>query len=73
MLEHVDAIADGNRQRAAAPALPDHADDDRRVQRRHLPQIHRNRLGLPALFGADAWIGALRVDEAEDRQLELLG
>ena len=42
------------------------------LQRRHLPQVHGDRLGLSALFRADAGVRALRVDEAEDRQLELL-
>jgi hypothetical protein len=73
VLEHQHAIADAQTQCAAAAAFADHGDDQRYLQRRHLAQVHRNRLGLPALFRANAGIRALRVDEAEDRELEFLG
>ncbi len=59
MLEHQDAIADAERQCAAAAAFADHRDDDRHLQRGHLPQVHGDGLGLSALFGADAGIRAL--------------
>ena len=42
-------------------------------QLRHLVEVAADRLGLAALLGADAGIGAGRVDEGEERQLELLG
>ena len=43
------------------------------AQARHLEQIAADRLGLAALLGVDAGIGARRVDEGEHRQAELLG
>jgi len=37
---------------------------------RHLEDVATDGLRLAALFGADARVGAGRVDEAEDRQAE---
>ncbi len=73
MLEHRDTIADSDAERAAGTALADHDADDRRVQPAHLEQIPRNRLGLAPLLGADARVGAFRVDQRHDRKAELLG
>ena len=38
---------------------------------RHLPQVARNGLRLPALLGVDARIGARRIQERDDRPPEL--
>ena len=43
------------------------------AQAGHLVQVAADGLGLAALLGADAGIGAGRVDEREERQAELLG
>ena len=43
------------------------------AQARHLEQVAADGLGLAALLGVDAGIGAGRVDEGEHRQAELLG
>jgi hypothetical protein len=45
----------------------------RRVEPHHLAQVERDRLGLPALLGADARVGARRINKAHDGQTELLG
>ena len=42
-------------------------------EREHLADVLRDGLGLAALLGADAGVRAGRVDEHDDRQLELLG
>jgi hypothetical protein len=36
----------------------------------HFEQVARNRFGLPALFGADAGIGARGVDEGDSGSLK---
>ena len=72
-LEHGDAIADADAERAAGAPFADHDADDRRRQARHLEHALGDDLGLAALFGADAGIGAGRVDQADDRQLVLGG
>ena len=54
-------------------AFADHDADDRRGQPRHLEHRVGDHLGLAALLGADARIGARRVDQADDRHVELGG
>ena len=73
VLQHQRDVADGDRERAARAAFADDGDDDRHAQPRHLVEVAADRLGLAALLGADAGIGAGRVDEREERQAELLG
>ena len=73
VLQHQHLVADADRQRAARAALADDGDDDRHLELRHLEDVAADRLGLAALLGADAGIGARRVDEREHRQAELLG
>src|SRR5262249_52260123 len=55
---------------AAAPLARDHAHDGR-AEAGHLPQVPRDGLPLSALFGAEAGIGAGRVDEGHDGFAEL--
>jgi hypothetical protein len=59
-------------ERAAAAAFAVHEHDDRRVERRHLAQVQRNRLGDAALLRFDARVGRGRVDERNHRPAELL-
>ncbi len=58
---------------SAPPRAPfaDHDADDRRFEPRHLEHALGDDLRLAALFGADAGIGAGRVDQADDRELVL--
>ena len=70
---HRDAVGHADAQRAAGAAFAGDDADDRRLQAAHLHQVAGDRLGLPALFGADAGVGAGRVDQGDDRQAELLG
>src|SRR5262245_29954610 len=71
VLEHEDAVAHADSEgAAAAPLARDHAHDGR-AEARHLPQVARDGLPLPALFGAEAGIGARRVDEGHDGLTEL--
>ena len=61
---------------ASAPpgaALADHHRDGGRRQHRHLEDVPGQRLRLTALLGAEAGIGARRVDERDDRGAELGG
>ena len=64
---------DGDGERAARAAFADHRGDDRRAQAGHLVEVAADGLGLAALLRADARVRARRVDEREERQLELLG
>ena len=64
-------MRDAERERAARAALADHGADDRHRQARHDLEVLRDRLGLAALLGVDARVGALRVDEADDRTARL--
>ena len=73
VLQHQQLVADADRQRAARAALADDGGDDRHLELRHLEDVAADRLRLAALLGADAGIGARRVDEGEHRQAELLG
>src|SRR5438067_1810177 len=73
VLEHQHAVAHADGQGAAAAALARHHGHDRGRQRRHAPQIARDRLRLAALLGAQPRIGAGRVDEREDGLAELRG
>ncbi len=72
-LQHVDAVADAERQRPAAAAFAGDGHDDRHGQLGHLAQVVGDGLGLAPLLGADAGVGAGRVDEGDDRPPELLG
>ena len=70
VLEHGDAVADADAQRAAAPAFADDHADDRRWQPGHFEHVLGDDLGLAAFLGADAGVGPGRVDQADDRQSE---
>src|SRR5450432_1123847 len=66
VFENVDAIADGYGQSAARAAFSCDGDNDRHRQARHLAQIAGDGLGLAALLGVDAGIGAGSIDEGQD-------
>src|ERR1019366_2740020 len=72
-LQHADAVADADAERSAGASFADDDADDRGLDARHLKQVGRDELSLAALLGADAWIGAFGIDQADDRQLELGG
>ncbi len=71
VLEHQDAVADADAERAARRALADHHDDDRDRQARHHEQVAGDGLGLPALLGLEAGVRAGRVEERDDGPAEL--
>src|SRR6185437_13085876 len=73
VLQHVDAVTDTNRERAAGTALADHGAHDRHLQLRHDLEIARDGFALAALFGADTGIRTGCIDEGEDRQAEAFG
>ena len=56
-------------ERAAAAAFAVDDDDDRRVERRHLAQVERDRFRDAALLRFDARIRRRRVDERDHRPL----
>ena len=65
MLEHGDAVGGGEGDRAARAALADDDRDDRHADLQALLGRARDRLGLAALLGALAGIGAGGVDERD--------
>ncbi len=71
MLHHQDAVADPDPESAARTALADDEDEDRGLELEHLEDVLGDRRGLAALLGADPRVGARRVDQADDRDLEL--
>ncbi len=73
VLEHQHLVGDRERHGTARAALADdHADQRDRELQAGLDRA-RDRLGLAALLGADAGMGAGRVDQRHDRQAEALG
>src|SRR5258706_751586 len=66
VLQNVDAIADGNRQRPARAALPRHRDDHRHRQPRHLAKISRDRFALSALLRIDPRVCPGRIDKRKN-------
>src|SRR5581483_8813310 len=60
------------RERAAGSAFAEDDDDDRRAQRRHREDRARDGLGLSALLTLGTRVGAGRVDERDERKVELL-
>ncbi|CDN45526.1 hypothetical protein BN871_HW_00060 [Paenibacillus sp. P22] len=73
IFQHQDAVADAKSQRSAAAAFSDDDADDRHAEHSHLAQVARDRLRLAAFLGRIAGISAFRVDEGDDRPLELVG
>jgi hypothetical protein len=73
VLEHQDAIRDGDGERAATAALADDRGDDRHPQAGHLEQVRGDRERLAALLRRQRGVRARRVDEGDHRQAELLG
>ncbi len=73
ILQHHDLVRDADGQCAAGAALADHRGDDGHFQLRHLEDVAADGLGLAALLGVDAGVGARRVHEGEHGQPEFLG
>ena len=73
MLQHQHAIGSGDGDGAARSALADDHADHRHPERQAAIRGTGDRLGLAALFGADAGIGAGRIDQRQHRQSEFVG
>lgn len=71
--QHQDAVCQAEGQRATRPALAGHRRDDGHADAREYGQRRADGLALSAFFCADAGIGAWRIDEVEDGQLEAVG
>ena len=71
-MQHVQPVAHADCQGAPRTSLTDDDGDDRCTQLRHDHQVSGNGLALPAFFGADARIGARRIDKGKHRQFESL-
>ena len=71
--EHQVDVADADAEGAAAAAFAGDDRDDRGFEHRHLGQVAGDRLGLAAGLGLDAGVGAGRVDQADHREVALLG
>ena len=72
-LEHEHAVGDAERERSAGAAFADDRGEDGDTQARHGGDGGADGLALSALLGADARVGARRVDEGEHREAELVG
>ncbi len=72
MLEHKDSVRHAESQGPSGSPLADHHGDRGNSESSHLAKVHGNRLGLAALFGTDAGVGARGVDERHDGAAELL-
>ena len=73
VLEHEHPVGHANAQRAARTALAQDRRDDGHLQQKHLAQVDGDGLGDVAFLGADAGVGPGRVDQGDDRQVELVG
>src|SRR6266850_1096534 len=71
IFQNVDAISDRNRQRSSRSAFPGHRHDHRHRKPRHLAQVPRDRLALPALFRVNSGIRARRIDQRNNWAAEL--
>ena len=73
VFEHEDHVADAQGERSAAAALADADHQNGDGQAGHLAQIAGDRLGLAALLGVDAGVGAGSVQEGDHGPAELGG
>ncbi len=73
MFQHDDAVGRGDRDGAAGAAFADDHRDVRHAERQAGLGGPGDRLGLAALLGADARIGARGVDQRDDRDVEMVG
>src|SRR5262249_17432322 len=71
-LEDEHAIRDPEGERAARAAFADDRCDNGHSDARHRSEGRSDRFALPPLLGADSWIGARRVDERQNREIELV-
>ena len=71
ILHHKDKITHRDGKRTTRAAFADNGRDHRNPNLGHHVQVAANGLRLAALLGANAGIGARRVDEGEKRQTEL--
>src|SRR6267142_710466 len=71
IFQNVDAISHRNRQRPSRTAFPGHRHDHRHRQPRHLAQVPRDRLALPAFFRVNSRIRARCIDQCNNRPAEL--
>src|SRR5579885_3045875 len=72
VLQHQEAVADPDGERAAGAALARDDGNDRDAEHGHLEEVTGDRLALAALFGADPGVGALRINQRYERQSEAL-
>ena len=73
VLEHQDPVGHRDGQGAARAALADDHADDRHAEPAHHLEVGGDGLGLAALLGADARVGARGVHEGEEGPAEPLG
>src|SRR5207342_752122 len=73
MLQHIDAVGGGDGHGPARSALADDHRDDGHAEGEAGIAAAGDGLRLPSLLGADAGIGACRVDQAYDGKREAVG
>ena len=72
-MQHIDVIADRNRQRATGTTLADNGTQNRHTQAGQFVQVASDGFGLTALFRADARIRTRRIDKSHHRNIEFFG
>ncbi len=73
VFHHGDAVGDADSESAAAAALAAYDADDGGFEAAHFHHVDGDGLGLAALFGADAGVGAAGVDEGDDGEAVFFG
>src|SRR5712664_2524924 len=71
IFQNVDAISHRNRQRSSRAAFSGHRHDHRHRQPRHLAQVPRDRLALPAFFRVNSRIRARCIDQRNNGPAKL--
>ena len=72
MFEHEDAVGAGDSNSTSRAAFPDDHRDNRHAERKAFLGRTGDGLGLAALLGADARIGARGIDQRDQRQAEAI-
>ena len=73
VFEDMHAVGNTEGERAARAAFTDDRGDDGHADARHGGEARADGFALPALLGANAWVGAGSVDERKNGHVEAIG
>jgi len=73
VLEHGDAVGDGDAECAAGAAFADDDAEDGDFEAGHFSEVDGDGFGLASFLGAESWVGAWGVDEGDDGEAEFFG